>query len=253
MNRNFNDMFVHDADNIHSGLQYDWKILVVDDEQDVHKVTRLAFENISFEGKPLNLLSAYSASQAKQMLKDNTDVAMILLDVVMETESAGLDLVKYIREELENSAIRIILRTGYPGQAPERRVIQEYDINDYWEKTDITADKLLTLIVSGLRSHKNHMALEEYSLLLEKEIAKRKKTEKEKENLIVELKQAMANVKRLSGFLPICSHCKQIRDNGGVWHTIETYIYDHSEADFSHSICPDCAKEHYPDYDIFDE
>ncbi len=253
MDSNFKNLFAHNLDDDFPTAHYNWKILVVDDEKDVHEVTRLAFESISFEGKSLKLLNAYSASQAKQILKDEVDVAMVLLDVVMETDSAGLDLIKYIREELGNSAIRIILRTGHPGKAPERRVIREYDINDYWQKTDITADRLYTLIVSGLRSHKNYIALSDYSARLEKEIALRKEKENENENLIAELKQALANIKTLSGFLPICTHCKKIRDDKGKWNQLETYIYNHSDANFSHSICPNCAKQHYPDYDIYEE
>jgi len=253
MDSNFKNLFVHNLDDDFPTAHYNWKILVVDDEKDVHEVTRLAFESISFEGKSLKLLSAYSASQAKQILKNEVDVAMVLLDVVMETDSAGLDLIKYIREELGNSAIRIILRTGHPGKAPERRVIREYDINDYWQKTDITADRLYTLIVSGLRSHKNYIALSDYSTRLEKEIALRKEKEKENKKLIAELKLALANVKTLSGFLPICTHCKKIRDDKGKWNQLETYIYNHSDANFSHSICPNCAKQHYPDYDIYEE
>jgi len=253
MDSNFKNLFVHNLDDDFSTAHYNWKILVVDDEKDVHEVTRLAFESISFEGKSLKLLSAYSASQAKQILKNEVDVAMVLLDVVMETDNAGLDLIEYIREELGNSAIRIILRTGQPGKAPERRVVREYDINDYWQKTDITADRLYTLIVSGLRSHKNYIALSNYSARLEKEIALRKEKENENENLIAELKLALANIKTLSGLLPICTHCKKIRDDKGKWNQLETYIYNHSDVNFSHSICPICAKQHYPDYDIYEE
>jgi CheY-like chemotaxis protein len=234
------------------GSCYDWKILVVDDEKDVHEVTRLAFEDITFEGKTLKLLSAYSESQARQLLKKHDDVALVLLDVVMETDDAGLDLVRHIREELGNSAVQIILRTGYPGHAPERKIIRDYDISDYWEKTDLTAEKLYTLVVSGLRSHKNYMTLQTYSQKLKNEIRQREKAEKEKDKLIGELQQALAKIKTLSGLLPICTICKKIRDDKGVWNQFESYLYRHTEADFSHSVCPQCAKTHYPDYDIYE-
>ena len=79
------------------------------------------------------------------------DVAAVLLDVIMETDVAGLDLVEYIRNELKNETVRIILRTGQPGQAPERRVIVDYDINDYKAKTELTADKLFTTLTAALR------------------------------------------------------------------------------------------------------
>jgi len=81
-----------------------------------------------------------------------------------------------------------------------------------------------------------------------REITERKQIESEREKLVSELKEALAKVKTLSGFLPICSCCKKIRDDKGYWNKIETYIHDHSEAEFSHSICPECAKKLYPDY-----
>src|SRR6188472_1976595 len=80
-------------------------------------------------------------------------MAVVLLDVVMESEGAGLELVEYIRNEIKNETVRIILRTGQPGQAPERRVIVDYDINDYKAKTELTADKLFTALTAALRSH----------------------------------------------------------------------------------------------------
>ncbi len=76
--------------------------------------------------------------------------------------------------------------------------------------------------------------------------------EKQREILIQDLKNALAEVKKLGGLLPICSHCKKIRDDKGYWNQIELYIHEHSEAEFSHSICPECAKKHFPDIDIYD-
>lgn len=80
------------------------------------------------------------------------------------------------------------------------------------------------------------------------DITQREKIEEERDRLIVELKEALAKVKQLSGFLPICASCKKIRDDKGYWNQIEAYIRDHSEAEFSHGICPDCAKKLYPDF-----
>ena len=80
------------------------------------------------------------------------------------------------------------------------------------------------------------------------DITASKKAEREKERLIQELREALTKVKRLSGLLPICAHCKKIRDDNGYWEQIEAYIHNHSEAEFSHSICPECAKKLYPDY-----
>ncbi|MCU7834490.1 MAG: DUF3369 domain-containing protein [gamma proteobacterium symbiont of Taylorina sp.] len=136
-----------------------WKVVVVDDEEQVHSVTRLVLNDFSFDGRGLTLLHAYSAKQAKQIFRDHDDIAMCLLDVVMETDSAGLDVVGYIRKGLHNTYSRIILRTGQPGQAPEERVIKDYDINDYKDKTELTHLKLHTLMYSCLRAYRDIMVL----------------------------------------------------------------------------------------------
>ena len=132
-----------------------WKILIVDDQEEVHQVTKLALRRFAFEERPLQFVSAYSTDNAKALLHENPDIAVILLDVVMEEEDSGLKMVKYIRDELKNHLVRIILRTGQPGQAPEQHVIMDYDINDYKEKTELTAAKLITAIVTSLRSYRD--------------------------------------------------------------------------------------------------
>lgn len=132
-----------------------WRVLVVDDEPEVHDVTRIALENFSFEGRPLTLSSAYSAAEGEAALARDPDIAVVLLDVVMESDSAGLDFVRKVRHGLGNSLVRIILRTGQPGQAPERQVLVDYDINDYKDKADLTATRLFTAMVSALRSYRD--------------------------------------------------------------------------------------------------
>jgi len=132
-----------------------WVVLIVDDEDVVHNTTRLVLNDFVFEGKKVEFISAYSSEEAKNILKSNKEIAVVFLDVVMEHEDAGLQLVKYIRDVLENKMIRIILRTGQPGQAPEERVIVDYDINDYKTKTELTVQKLFTSLVSALRSYKD--------------------------------------------------------------------------------------------------
>jgi CheY-like chemotaxis protein len=107
-----------------------WKVIIVDDEQEVHHLTRMVLSDFEFDGKPLDFFSAYSEEEAKRVLKEHPDVAIILLDVVMDQDDSGLKIVKYIREELKYKWARIILRTGQPGQAPEKAVITNYDIND---------------------------------------------------------------------------------------------------------------------------
>lgn len=130
-----------------------WKVAVIDDDASVHDGTRFALYDYMLEGDGIELLSAYSAAEGRRLLETTPDIAVILLDVVMESDRAGLELVNYIRRDLRNEAVRIILRTGEPGQAPERQVIVDYDINDYKAKTELTADKLFTSLTAALRSH----------------------------------------------------------------------------------------------------
>lgn len=145
-----------------------WKVLIVDDEPEVHAVTKLALSDFSFQGKNLEFISAYSGREAKEMLAKHTDAAIVLLDVVMESDDAGLLVARYIREELHNHYVRIILRTGQPGQAPERQVIVNYDINDYKSKTELTAQKLFTVVMSSLRSYRDILAIDHSRQGLEK-------------------------------------------------------------------------------------
>jgi signal transduction histidine kinase len=130
-----------------------WKVAVIDDDLAVHDGTRFALYDYKLNGQRIEILSAYSAAEGRELLQAHPDIAVVLLDVVMETEGAGLDLVGYIRTELKNETVRIILRTGQPGQAPERRVIVDYDINDYKAKTELTADKLFTTLTASLRAY----------------------------------------------------------------------------------------------------
>lgn len=137
-----------------------WKLLIVDDEEEVHVITKMVLEGLSFSGKGLTFLSAYSAAQAREMLSEHTDIAVILLDVVMETGQAGLELIEHIRSKLGNRSVRIILRTGQPGQAPEREVIARYDINDYKHKTELTAQKLFSTVTTAIRSYRDLNVIE---------------------------------------------------------------------------------------------
>jgi signal transduction histidine kinase/CheY-like chemotaxis protein len=137
----------------HAAPTRKWKIAVIDDDAAVHEGTRFALSDYVLNGQTLEILSAYSAAEGEKLMRDNPDIAAVLLDVIMETDAAGLQLVEFIRNELKNETVRIILRTGQPGQAPERRVIVDYDINDYKAKTELTADKLFTSLTAALRSY----------------------------------------------------------------------------------------------------
>lgn len=161
-------LFAEEPEQIEPTHHGSWKILIVDDEPEVHAVTKLALSDFTFQGKNLAFFSAYSGAEAKQLIAQHPDAAIMLLDVVMETDDAGLLVASYIREQLHNEHVRIILRTGQPGQAPERQVIINYDINDYKSKTELTAQKLFTVIMSSLRSYRDILSLEQSRQGLEK-------------------------------------------------------------------------------------
>ncbi|WP_207458057.1 response regulator [Azospirillum sp. SYSU D00513] len=139
-----------------------WLILIVDDDDAIHATTKMVLRGFTFEGRPVRFLSAASAAEALVVLRENPSVAVLLLDVVMESDDAGLRLVRQIRNGMNNRRIRIILRTGQPGQAPERDVILNYDINDYKSKTELTAQKLFTSVVAALRGYQDITAVEEH-------------------------------------------------------------------------------------------
>ncbi|MEE3719658.1 ATP-binding protein [Tumidithrix elongata RA019] len=152
--------FADEVDEVSPQSLKSWKVLIVDDEIEVHEITKLALKDFTFDHKPLQFLSAYSGVEACQIMSEHPDVAVTLLDVIMESEDAGLMTVKYIRETLQNRSIRIILRTGQPGHVPERQVIVDYDIDDYKAKTEFTPQRLFTTIITALRSYKAYTSLE---------------------------------------------------------------------------------------------
>lgn len=145
-----------------------WKVIISDDEEQVHEITKLALSHFSFADQELQFISAFTGRDTIEAIKDHPDTAIILQDVVMETDNAGLEVVKYVREVLNNEFVRIILRTGQPGQAPERKVIVDYDINDYKEKTELTSQKLFTLMYASLRSYRNILTIERSKAGLQK-------------------------------------------------------------------------------------
>lgn len=170
------DLFFAEDDDEHEDQEEDghrWKILIVDDEEEIHSVTRFALSDYEYKDRRLQFLDAYNGPEAISILKDNQDVAIVLLDVVMESNDAGLRVVDKIRNDLNNEFIRIIMRTGQPGQAPEDEVIIKYDINDYKNKTELTDKKLFTTITTGLRSFTDIMEIESYRHNLELKVEER--------------------------------------------------------------------------------
>lgn len=155
------------TDEQHSLHLSPWKVLIVDDDKEIHAVTKLVFTNFEWEETPILFLSAYSAYEAEQLFLEHDDIAVALIDVVMETDNAGLCLIKHVRERLKNNTTRIVLRTGQPGQAPEREIIREYDISDYKNKTELSGLKLDTLMCSALRAYQNIIELKKNTKGLE--------------------------------------------------------------------------------------
>lgn len=127
------------------------KILIVDDDRSVHDITNMALESMNFSDFELEVLTAYTSEDAKILLDEHDDIALALIDVVMETPEAGLELVDYIRKELKNDFIRLIIRTGQANDFPPMHVIQHYDINDFKEKTELTLERLYTTIRTSVK------------------------------------------------------------------------------------------------------
>ena len=150
-----------------------WPVRVVDADEQVHAMTRVLLNDFEFEGRRFNIVSAFSAAEARAILAERRDLPVVLLDVVMETQDAGLRLVHHIRRDLGNRHIRIILRTGQPGQAPERDAIVAYDINDYKSKAELTAQKLFTSLVSAMRGWRDLVTIETLNQSLERRVAER--------------------------------------------------------------------------------
>lgn len=137
-----------------------WRILIIDDDQAVHQVTRLVLADAEVEHRKLDIVSVYSATEARELLSNDQDFCMAFVDVVMETDHAGLELVEWIRNDLKNQAIRLVLRTGQAGSAPEASVIRDFDINDYKEKTDFTSNKMITTVYAAIRAYRDIMTIQ---------------------------------------------------------------------------------------------
>ena len=145
-----------------------WRVMIVDDDTDVHSATIFALSNLEMQHRQLEFVHAYSAAEARELLVHEQDIAVILLDVVMEQEDSGLALVRHIREALKLSEVRIILRTGQPGYAPEIDAIRDFDINDYKTKSELTRIKLYTTVTAAIRSYEQIRTINASRLGLER-------------------------------------------------------------------------------------
>lgn len=194
------------------------KILIVDDEEDVFNVTKYALFDYSYYGRPLELFYANTILKAKELLLENRDFALVLLDIVMDEQNSGLELIKFIREDLKNRLIQIVIRTGQPGIAPARDVIVRYDINDYKDKAELTAEKLFTILTTSIRAYfhlkeledlKNNLEIKiqertrelaELNATLEQRVVDEIEKRKEQEQLLIQ-QQKMASMGEMIGII----------------------------------------------------
>lgn len=137
-----------------------WLVLIIDDEEDVHTITKLTVGAFKVDNRPLEIISAYSKAEGIKKFQEHPDIALAIVDVVMESDNAGLELIDYVRNTLENHKVRLVLRTGQSVKVPESDVISRYDINDYKDKTELTTQKLKTLFYSTIRSYRDIITIE---------------------------------------------------------------------------------------------
>jgi CheY-like chemotaxis protein len=142
------------------------RILVVDDEPDVAVVTRMSLRGMRHGGRPVELVEATSGAAGVEAMRNDPGIAVILLDVVMETDTAGLDACRAIREELGNRFVRILLRTGQPGVAPERATIDDYDVDGYLPKAELNTNRLYAAVRTALKAYDELVDLERHRRVL---------------------------------------------------------------------------------------
>ncbi len=162
------DFLQDDIEDEEETVKETYKIIVADDDEEIHRVTKMILRDFEFEGKKLEFIDTYSGIETIKVLEEVNDVAIVLLDVVMEKSTAGLEVVEHLRNILKNNITRIVLRTGQPGEAPEEKIIRDFDINDYRLKTELTVKRLNTTLYSALRNYRDLRRLERHRNGLEK-------------------------------------------------------------------------------------
>jgi CheY-like chemotaxis protein len=210
------------------------KILVVDDDQ----VSRQLFKKI-LEKAGYNHIETCASGEEALALINNSPPDVVLLDIMMPGID-GYEVCRRIRADETTRLLPVVMVTGGPEDADE--VIKKSytaGATDYITKP-IRSLEFTVRIRSAL-------TIKQAYDRMNAELNKRRQLEKEREQVILELKEALVQVKTLGGMLPMCASCKKIRDDKGYWTQVEAYIQDHSEAQFSHGICPECAKKLYPE------
>jgi len=159
---------------IESSSSGTWKVLVVDDEEEVHFRIKRVLSELVFMDRNVEVLCAYSAEESLELLRQHNDIAVALIDIFVDNDAAtGLELVQKIRKELHNTHLRIILRTSLEGDQPREELFVEYDINDYKEKGELTIVKLRTTIINAFRSFNDLQRIINLNNSLEKKVQDR--------------------------------------------------------------------------------
>lgn len=203
--------------------------MVVDDDPDILFATARIVEMAGY-----SVMKASSASDCRVLLrKQRPD--LILLDVVLP-DTVGPELCREIKADPDFEGIFVILISSMKTSSHQ----QADGLDVGADGLDVGADGYIARPISNreLKARVDAMV----RILV---------AERERDRLIIELKNALAEVKTLSGLLPLCLHCKKVRDDKGYWNQIEAYIERNSEVDISHSICPECAEKYYPDMDLY--
>ncbi len=138
-----------------------WTVLIVDDEEFIHESLEMNLRDIEYEDKKVVFIHAYSAKEAEAIVKNNQDIALIILDVMMERDNSGLEFVRFIREELRNEDVRILLHTGQPGIAPKKEVVNKYMIDAYLDKNIVDNDDSYAAVRLAIRAYKERLELKE--------------------------------------------------------------------------------------------
>lgn len=144
----------------------EYKVVIVDDEPDIHTVSQMVLKKMRFQGQNIQLFFLPDAKGFIEHMQEHPDTAVVLLDVVMEDEQAGLRAVKQVREELFNDVVRIVLRTGQPGRAPELQVIEDYDIDGYLAKAELTNTRLFSAVRTALKNYHELLSLQQHRDML---------------------------------------------------------------------------------------
>ncbi|MCB9481092.1 MAG: response regulator [Desulfobacteraceae bacterium] len=227
-----------------SSVPVKWKVLMVDDEPEVHRTARMVLSDYSYKGIGLEIIEACSGEQAKEIMEQHRDIALILLDVVMESDEAGLDFIDYVRNKKKNKIVQIVLKTGQAGRFPEKEVVNSYDINNFYAKTELTADRMTTMVTSALRGYELANSLKKVNKRLEFELHRKKIAE-------AELKASESRIRKLSELqqniidsTDIWLHVKDISNRIILWNkaaeTISGYLFSEIEqrSDFWEILIP---------------